>query len=147
MLNPNSAFEDELYFQFLRDPNSVSPAWREYFQKIDNVSITPIEDRTTNGYDEFYSSNSHNNSKNESTSSVSTPNFDDEYRLTETEELEALSSISTKIAENMQDSLNVPTATSIRTMPIKALDENRRIINKYLTTQRKSKISFKCGNF
>lgn len=142
MLNPNSAFEDELYFQFLRDPNSVSPAWREYFQKIDNVSITPIEDRTTHGYDEFYSSNSHNNSKNESTSSVSTPNFDDEYRLTETEELEALSSISTKIAENMQDSLNVPTATSIRTMPIKALDENRRIINKYLTTQRKSKISF-----
>lgn len=140
MLNPNSAFEDELYFQFLRDPNSVSPAWREYFQKVDNISVTPIEDRSNN-YDEIYN-NQDSSIKNGIQSNVNKEVIDDDYRLLENEELEAFSSISSKIAENMQESLQVPTATSIRTMPIKALDENRRIINKYLTSQRKSKISF-----
>jgi 2-oxoglutarate dehydrogenase E1 component len=139
VINPNSAFEDELYFEFLRDPNSVSPAWREYFQKVDNISVTPIEDRA-NIYDDIYN-NANSNSNNNSQTVVKEVQ-DDDYRLLENEELEAFSSISAKIAENMQESLQVPTATSIRTMPIKALDENRRIINKYLTSQRRTKISF-----
>ena len=35
-----------------------------------------------------------------------------------------------KIVENMEASLAVPTATSQRRIPVKLLDENRRIINK-----------------
>ncbi|MDB4981532.1 MAG: sucA, partial [Myxococcales bacterium] len=31
----NLAFAEELYFQFLRDPASVDPAWRAYFQTLD----------------------------------------------------------------------------------------------------------------
>ena len=31
----NLAFAEELYFQFLRDPGSVEPAWRAYFQGLD----------------------------------------------------------------------------------------------------------------
>jgi 2-oxoglutarate dehydrogenase E1 component len=30
----NLAFAEELYFQFLKDPNSVDPAWRAYFQGL-----------------------------------------------------------------------------------------------------------------
>lgn len=143
MLNPNSAFEDELYFQFLRDPNSVSPAWREYFEKINNVSVSPIEDRS-NSYDNIYINNEKNNNKpnNNKSNIQSDESLDDGYRLLSGEEFETFTNISAKIAENMQESLRVPTATSIRTMPVKALDENRRIINKYLISQRKSKISF-----
>lgn len=37
-----------------------------------------------------------------------------------------------KIAENMQESLAVPVATSHRTVPVKLLEENRRRINQYL---------------
>src|SRR5262249_53568467 len=37
-----------------------------------------------------------------------------------------------KIAENMQASLSVPTATSQRQIPLKLLDENRQVINKHL---------------
>jgi 2-oxoglutarate dehydrogenase E1 component len=37
-----------------------------------------------------------------------------------------------KIVENMEASLSVPTATSQRRVPVKVLDENRRIINEYL---------------
>ncbi|HVZ74091.1 MAG TPA: 2-oxoglutarate dehydrogenase E1 component [Polyangia bacterium] len=31
----NLAFAEELYFQFLKDPQSVDPAWRAYFQGLD----------------------------------------------------------------------------------------------------------------
>ena len=32
----------------------------------------------------------------------------------------------------MEQSLTVPTATSVRSMPVKLLEENRRIINEHL---------------
>ncbi|MBZ5551162.1 MAG: multifunctional oxoglutarate decarboxylase/oxoglutarate dehydrogenase thiamine pyrophosphate-binding subunit/dihydrolipoyllysine-residue succinyltransferase subunit [Acidobacteriia bacterium] len=37
-----------------------------------------------------------------------------------------------RIVENMEASLGVPTATSQRQIPIKLLDENRRLVNQYL---------------
>ncbi|MDQ3011611.1 MAG: multifunctional oxoglutarate decarboxylase/oxoglutarate dehydrogenase thiamine pyrophosphate-binding subunit/dihydrolipoyllysine-residue succinyltransferase subunit, partial [Acidobacteriota bacterium] len=47
-----------------------------------------------------------------------------------------------KIAENMEASLSVPTATSVRQMQIKLLDENRRWINRHLESQGKGKTSY-----
>lgn len=47
-----------------------------------------------------------------------------------------------KIVENMEQSLTVPTATSFRTIPVKILEENRRIINEHLAAQGKGKVSF-----
>mgnify|MGYP006308845191 CR=1 FL=1 len=39
MINPNSAFEEELYYDYLSDPDSVSPEWREYFDKAHGKSV------------------------------------------------------------------------------------------------------------
>ncbi|MBN2318215.1 MAG: multifunctional oxoglutarate decarboxylase/oxoglutarate dehydrogenase thiamine pyrophosphate-binding subunit/dihydrolipoyllysine-residue succinyltransferase subunit [Acidobacteria bacterium] len=47
-----------------------------------------------------------------------------------------------KVVENMEASLAVPTATSYRTIPVKLLDENRKIINEYLDAEGKNRISF-----
>ncbi|HYY58634.1 MAG TPA: 2-oxo acid dehydrogenase subunit E2, partial [Pyrinomonadaceae bacterium] len=47
-----------------------------------------------------------------------------------------------KIVENMEASLAVPTATSQRRVPVKVLDENRRIINRYLQENGRSKASY-----
>jgi len=47
-----------------------------------------------------------------------------------------------KIVENMETSLTVPTATSVRRVPIKVLDENRRIINKHLSESGGGKTSY-----
>lgn len=127
VIDLNQAFEEELYFNFLRDPNSVSAEWREYFSKANGKSIVSLP---VNGSQESV--------KVSPIVSDSTPNADKiaMERLTE------LPNIPTKIAENMEDSLSVPTATSVRSIPVKPLDENRRIINKYLLRQRRSKISF-----
>jgi len=47
-----------------------------------------------------------------------------------------------KIVENMEQSLSVPTATSQRRIPVKLLDENRSIINKYLAENDRGKASY-----
>jgi multifunctional 2-oxoglutarate metabolism enzyme len=47
-----------------------------------------------------------------------------------------------KIVENMETSLTVPTATSQRRIPVKLLDENRRIINRYLQERGRGKASY-----
>lgn len=47
-----------------------------------------------------------------------------------------------KIVENMEASLAVPTATSQRRIPVKLLDENRRLINRHLQDAGHRKASF-----
>src|SRR5205823_14158911 len=47
-----------------------------------------------------------------------------------------------KIVENMEASLAVPTATSQRNIPVKLLDENRRIINRHLQDNDRGKASY-----
>jgi 2-oxoglutarate dehydrogenase E1 component len=47
-----------------------------------------------------------------------------------------------KIVENMEASLAVPTATSQRRIPVKLLDENRRIINRHLEENDRGKASY-----
>jgi 2-oxoglutarate dehydrogenase E1 component len=47
-----------------------------------------------------------------------------------------------RIVENMEQSLSIPTATSIRTIPVRTLEENRRVLNKHRESLGKSKVSF-----
>jgi 2-oxoglutarate dehydrogenase E1 component len=47
-----------------------------------------------------------------------------------------------RVVENMDASLSVPTATSYRAIPVKLLEENRRIINEHLDLERTAKVSF-----
>ena len=49
---------------------------------------------------------------------------------------------SAAVARNMEASLGVPTATSIRPMPARLLEQNRKVINNYLGRHRSGKISF-----
>lgn len=121
MIDQNSAFIEQMYFEYLRNPQSVSQAWREYFE---NKHDTPPE---------IIKSNVGEIPKHE------IPNS---YIPKEGETLEALLSISAKIAGNMEESIQIPTATSVRAIPVKVLDENRRIINRFLEKVNRSKVSF-----
>src|SRR5258708_17410968 len=62
----------------------------------------------------------------------------------ETEDFEAtpIRGVALKIVENMEASLAVPIATSQRRIPVKLLDENRRLINRHLTDQGGRKASY-----
>jgi 2-oxoglutarate dehydrogenase E1 component len=47
-----------------------------------------------------------------------------------------------RIVENMEASLQIPTATSVRTLPVRTLEENRRLLNKRREAAGQSKVSF-----
>ncbi len=47
-----------------------------------------------------------------------------------------------RVVENMDASLSIPTATSYRTIPVKLMEENRRIINENLDVADSAKVSF-----
>src|SRR5438132_986949 len=49
------------------------------------------------------------------------------------EQLLPLRGASARVAQNMEASLSMPLATSQRTIPVKVIDENRRIINQHRT--------------
>jgi 2-oxoglutarate dehydrogenase E1 component len=55
---------------------------------------------------------------------------------------EPLRGVQARIVENMEASLGVPTATSVRTIPAKLLEVNRQILNNHLSRTGRSKVSF-----
>ncbi|MCU0293069.1 MAG: 2-oxo acid dehydrogenase subunit E2, partial [Thermoanaerobaculaceae bacterium] len=47
-----------------------------------------------------------------------------------------------RLVENMETSLGVPTATSVRTLPVKLMEENRSLLNQHLAEEAGGKVSF-----
>ncbi len=134
MINLNSAFEDELYFNYLKDPDSVGEDWKNYFESIHGKSLfvmgnKPVPSSEINSNEIV--SNTKINYQNKNI--ISNSNIND------------WSNFSQRDAEHIRemiDSLEVPSASSTRVMAVKALDENRRIINRYQKKLRKPRISF-----
>ncbi len=60
----------------------------------------------------------------------------------ENDETQIIAGSSERILENMTSSLSVPVATSQRSIPVKLLEENRMIINRYMLKRQSRKISF-----
>ncbi|HRK04330.1 MAG TPA: multifunctional oxoglutarate decarboxylase/oxoglutarate dehydrogenase thiamine pyrophosphate-binding subunit/dihydrolipoyllysine-residue succinyltransferase subunit [Chlorobiota bacterium] len=152
MMSMNSAYVDELYFDYLRDPDSVTPEWRAFFATYrpektngDAVSAPPPAPsspaRSTVGSEPapVPAPPTPASSVNPSTIPTGQTRLPSLYQG---DELIPLSSIGGKIAENMEASLRVPTATSFRGVPVKALEENRRILNNFLSRKRLPKLSF-----
>lgn len=57
-------------------------------------------------------------------------------------EVKALRGASARVVTNMESSLQVPTATSVRAVPAKLLIDNRVVINNHLKRSRGGKVSF-----
>jgi 2-oxoglutarate dehydrogenase E1 component len=141
MISPNEAFEYELYFEYLKDPQSVSQSWRDYFsQKYGNNNFLNQDiKKETVGTNKFHQEIvQQQNIKNNDFAPKSGTN----YKVKEYEIAEPLPTVLARVAENMDESLSVPTATSYRTIPVKALEENRRIINNHLDRNHRKKVSF-----
>jgi multifunctional 2-oxoglutarate metabolism enzyme len=58
------------------------------------------------------------------------------------DEAEPLRGVAGKIVKNMEESLGVPTATSVRTVPVRLLEENRNLLNRHLAVAMRGKASF-----
>src|SRR6266568_2433956 len=112
-ININSWLEDELYQQYLHDRQAVDPSWTKIFDQ-------------------------HAAPGNGAGARPSTQ----PAKVGPGEQLVPLRGASARVALNMEASLSMPLATSQRTIPVKVIDENRRIINQHRTLVGKSKVSY-----
>ncbi len=66
----------------------------------------------------------------------------DEGEASHEDEVKKLRGPAARVVSNMEDSLTIPTATSVRGIPAKLLIENRLLINSHLKRSRGGKVSF-----
>ena len=132
-LNPqgvNAWLEDELLQQYHRDRTSVDPLWKSQFDRNGGNG---------NG------SNGHNvPAQSTATAYAPLPGVKPitPSDLAPYEELLTLRGAAARIAENMAASTTIPLATSQRIIPVKVVDENRRLINHHRGLIGKSKVSY-----
>lgn len=108
----NATYVEILRTQWQTDPISVPQEWRDYFSGTKNTEKIISKKIKPAG--------------SLSLSGSKTP----------------LIGIASKIVDNMELSLEIPTATSLKDIPVKVLEENRAIINDYLIDDAYSKCSF-----
>ena len=114
----NVGYIDELHRRFLEDPSSVGEAWQEFFAG--------------------YRASGHEAPSPVPTAPTPKPSPEPGVR----DEARKLLGAPARIVKNMDASLGVPTATSARSIPVKMLEENRRVINAHQSTVSGPKISF-----
>ncbi|HVV46128.1 MAG TPA: multifunctional oxoglutarate decarboxylase/oxoglutarate dehydrogenase thiamine pyrophosphate-binding subunit/dihydrolipoyllysine-residue succinyltransferase subunit, partial [Bryobacteraceae bacterium] len=119
----NAWLEEELLQQYHHDRSSVDADWKTIFEH---------EKPAGNG----------NGVTRVTTPAVLVPAPVAEPVLSGSEELMPLRGAAARIAENMAISATIPLATSQRIVPVKVIDENRRLINHHRTLLGKSKISY-----
>ncbi|MBX2992814.1 MAG: multifunctional oxoglutarate decarboxylase/oxoglutarate dehydrogenase thiamine pyrophosphate-binding subunit/dihydrolipoyllysine-residue succinyltransferase subunit [Bacteroidetes bacterium] len=123
---PNAGLVEEMLEEYLKNPASVSKTWQHYFaaalgakQEGGNGSQSASPLTLTPSYPQVTSTS---------------PEPSDQST--------AIRGVAAKIVENMEASLALPTATSVRTIPVKVLEENRRLLNQYLAVRTGGKLSF-----
>lgn len=153
---PNEWLVEELYQKYLNDPNSVDKAWWNFFADYKSGTTTqpngatgkspassaPASTATSQG-ESKPSQQSESQKQSASGPDGSTASAEQE----ETEEAlkvheERLRGAPARTASNMETSLSVPTATSVRAVPVKLLFDNRIVINNHLKRARGGKVSF-----
>ncbi|HLW75924.1 MAG TPA: multifunctional oxoglutarate decarboxylase/oxoglutarate dehydrogenase thiamine pyrophosphate-binding subunit/dihydrolipoyllysine-residue succinyltransferase subunit, partial [Bryobacteraceae bacterium] len=119
----NSWLEDELYQQYLHDRRTVDPGWENVFEPNGHPATPP-----------------ESNGAAHTTAIVETKPA--AVPIQPGDQLIPLRGPALRIAENMTASLAIPVATSQRVMPVKVIEENRRIVNQQRASAGLSKLSY-----
>ena len=105
-----------MYDRFLADPNDVSDSWREFFADYQRSTVPSVATATS------------------TPSPTPSATIDSEAM--------ALRGAAARIVTNMNASLGVPTATSVRTVSARLLEVNRSALNETLARSSGAKVSF-----
>ena len=142
----NATYVEGLLARFKSDPSLVDESWRNYFAELLNgASLVPHATNGETGPAASTATATTSAPVATTTATATAPapqKADVAAALGAGIEAKPLLGGAKKIVENMEESLTVPTATSTRRIPVKVLDENRRIINEYLKKTTGGKTSF-----
>jgi multifunctional 2-oxoglutarate metabolism enzyme len=137
----NASYVEGLFNRFRKDPSQVDDSWRAYFSERLGIKISEVKG---NGGSTVTATPSNGSPATTTTArpfSVVPPRAQPQITESEVESV-PIRGGALKIVENMEESLNVPTATSVRRIPVKVLEENRLIINQHLKRTNNGKASY-----
>ena len=162
----NATYVEGLLSRFRSNPESVDESWRAYFVELlgngegaastQTTSVSSDGSATERSQDAGATENGRGTAATTDspsgaaratarTKAATAPAPETKQPApVSTEQVEAtpIRGAALKIVENMEASLKVPTATSQRRIPVKLLDENRRLINKHLQENDRGKASY-----
>ncbi len=149
---PNEWLVDEIYEQFLADKDSVDPAWWEFFEGYVPTEHSPIASRAVPAVVPPPASAGPTPPAPAAQAPVPTPAPaptpaapaapSAPVASAPVEGAVILKGTAARVVDNMEASLSVPTATSVRAVPAKLLIDNRTVINNHLARGRGGKVSF-----
>ena len=139
----NATYVEALLARFRSDPSLVDESWRTYFEELlgngQPAQATKEVPAKPSPTDEIKAAG---DGRKAAMAAASPKAAKATIAETATEKVEPIRGVALKIVENMEASLAVPTATSQRRIPVKLLDENRRIINRHLQDSDRGKASY-----
>jgi 2-oxoglutarate dehydrogenase E1 component len=158
----NSWLVEEMYEQYLADPDGVGDSWREFFEDYRSVNAAtepavappigpddpaapppaeaPVPPETPIAVAASAAAGDTPASGGVTAAAPSAPVPAPPPEETEPGEL--IKGVGAAIVKNMAASLEVPTATSFRNIPAKLLEVNRKVINGYRARSGMGKVSF-----
>jgi 2-oxoglutarate dehydrogenase E1 component len=134
----NSWIVEEMYHDFLADPSSVAESWREFFSDYEPAGRPAGRAGTTTAERQSAPAAPAAPATPAPAPESASPNGHGELP----EDAQPIRGVASTIAQNMNASRSMPTATSIRDIPAKLLEVNRRIVNNQLQRTRGGKVSF-----
>jgi multifunctional 2-oxoglutarate metabolism enzyme len=158
----NEWLVDELWSLYQKDPHLVEETWWPLFESRaaeSGVSVTPAPTPATAPAPAFSDDQAPITAPVAKTTSIapkvqpipaeaptltttSIPVIDTADAAEATDTVAPLKGMAKALAANMDQSLQVPTATSVRTVPAKLMIDNRIVINNHLRRTRGGKVSF-----
>ena len=151
---------DEMYREYIADPDSVGESWKEFFSDYTpGWHETGQNGRQTSAQNDVARATTAQQAPAQQGAPQQTPAprqapaaaepgsaqqqaASGDGKAAVPEGAKPLRGVASTIAENMNESLTVPTATSLRVVPAKLLEVNRKIINNQLRRTRGGKLSF-----
>jgi 2-oxoglutarate decarboxylase len=131
---PNAWLVDDMYDRFVVDPSSVSESWREFFADYRSAPV-PAPQAALIAPAVAALEPSANAAPATAAPQKPAPGSGGEEAV-------VLRGAASRIVANMEASLGVPTATSVRTVPARLLEVNRQILNNQLARTTGAKVSF-----
>src|SRR6266850_7145044 len=152
-LGPNEGMVDEMFRLFQDDPQAVSESWREFFAdyKLGGTAaaLAPVATEVEQQTPVPKASVREAGIPPRSEPGPERPGAERQAResgkapvVLPGESPETLRGAAARVVKNMEASLEVPTATSVRAVPAKLLEVNRQILNNHLARARAGKVSF-----
>ncbi len=142
----NTGYIEDLYNQYLADPQSVSESWRDFFADYHpSESFVSVQDKNKEAGSQPVAVTTAVPSDVQGGDGALTDPIHPASAttfITDDVDIKPLRGAGAKIVENMEASLGVPTATSVRNIPVRLLAENRKLINEYQRYVGGNKVSF-----